>query len=797
MTFAALKHQGLAFPDLYVLQGIWHLNGLLKWSVNSKRIQSQLLRISAEHLKLELGLNGPVFGHNWKVWKNVVSPCWLTNTWEFLNLTNITVQDDISEFALARKGDVLLMQAFFNKGYTPKQLKALNKCRLFLQVLTLSDISSGCGTYILQEALKGIKYKQQKSDWPLQGNPGKENWMFWKTALTECFSLSSQGYLPSPMGAWYHSNNTKWFFSQTETRLYGFQDNGWTFYPRNPARASTRHAMLKFNRNGQIGLPPKDLQHAVVIVHQSHLALQGYSDIIPPESVDRSSFLNFFSKVYPMLEYFHLEIINLPSLIQAISTSTCLAISDGSFKDKFGTAAWHLSAGNETILLSGKTVVPGTSDDHSAFRSELMGLYGISVTLHAICSFAEIRKGSCLMGCDGKNALYQIFNDTAVSGSTSHFDLISATRQVISDIPLTLSHLWVKGHQDNTSQQHFDAPTMLNIAADSSARQFLSEQIILSQPSLQVWKEPWSIWIDGRKVCKQLKISIEEWVHQVNAMKYLSRKDLLGTLPGSAFDWEATSTVMTSLSTPHRQWVSKHITGFCAVGNMMVKRKEWTDPACPRCGKEESKTHILKCQDKRAVSLWEESLQELQAWLDDYPTAPELSLLLISNLRSWLTDQPHPQAPQGLAQLSEAQMNASWEALVEGRPVLGWAQYQQNFLTQLGSKCSGKRWLVAVLKKLLDIAWDLWDQRNGILHKQKGSATHSILRDEIRAQFDLGIYNLPSEVQNFFKPGIDSVLQEHPAQLTALLHRTKGARNLSANSFQAERTLLRNWLSKS
>ena len=229
----------------------------------------------------------------------------------------------------------------------------------------------------------------------------------------------------------------------------------------------------------------------------------------------------------------------------------------------------------------------------------------------------------------------------------------------------------------------------------------------------------------------------------------------------------------------------------------MVKCKEWTDPACPRCGKEESQTHILKCQDKRAVSLWEESLQELQAWLDDYPTAPELSLLLISNLRSWLTDQPHPKAPQGLAQLSEAQMNASWEALVEGRPVLGWAQYQQNFLTQLGSKCSGKRWLVAVLKKLLDIAWDLWDQRNGIPHKQKGSATHSILRDEIRAQFDLGIYNLPSEVQNFFKPGIDSVLQEHPAQLTALLHRTKGARNLSANSFQAERTLLRNWLSKS
>jgi hypothetical protein len=31
----------------------------------------------------------------------------------------------------------------------------------------------------------------------------------------------------------------------------------------------------------------------------------------------------------------------------------------------------------------------------------------------------------------------------------------------------------------------------------------------------------------------------------------------------------------------------------------------------------------------------------------------------------------------------------------------------------------GKRWAIALIQKLWDTAWDLWEQRNGILHEQE------------------------------------------------------------------------------
>ncbi|MFN9979508.1 MAG: hypothetical protein ACK53Y_06325, partial [bacterium] len=39
-------------------------------------------------------------------------------------------------------------------------------------------------------------------------------------------------------------------------------------------------------------------------------------------------------------------------------------------------------------------------------------------------------------------------------------------------------------------------------------------------------------------------------------------------------------------------------------------------------------------------------------------------------------------------------------------------------LQQIGSRRTGKRWVIELIKKLWHIAWDLWEHRNGILHKQ-------------------------------------------------------------------------------
>jgi hypothetical protein len=50
-----------------------------------------------------------------------------------------------------------------------------------------------------------------------------------------------------------------------------------------------------------------------------------------------------------------------------------------------------------------------------------------------------------------------------------------------------------------------------------------------------------------------------------------------------------------------------------------------------------------------------------------------------------------------------------------------WALVQQRHYQFLGSLRTGKRWLIALLTKLWDIAWDLGAHQNGILHHKENA----------------------------------------------------------------------------
>jgi hypothetical protein len=49
------------------------------------------------------------------------------------------------------------------------------------------------------------------------------------------------------------------------------------------------------------------------------------------------------------------------------------------------------------------------------------------------------------------------------------------------------------------------------------------------------------------------------------------------------------------------------------------------------------------------------------------------------------------------------------------RPGMG-RHMQQQYLDCLGRRETEKRWLIALMVKLLNISWDMWDHRNKILH---------------------------------------------------------------------------------
>jgi hypothetical protein len=90
----------------------------------------------------------------------------------------------------------------------------------------------------------------------------------------------------------------------------------------------------------------------------------------------------------PRLQKWAIQEYALPSdlspILASLRAGSARAISDGSFKDKFGTSAFTILNAHDCCIL-GLNIVPGHPDDQGAYRSELAGLFGIVLVVNLLC----------------------------------------------------------------------------------------------------------------------------------------------------------------------------------------------------------------------------------------------------------------------------------------------------------------------------------------------------------------------------------------------------------------------------
>jgi hypothetical protein len=92
-------------------------------------------------------------------------------------------------------------------------------------------------------------------------------------------------------------------------------------------------------------------------------------------------------------------------IAQAIRDGKAIALSDGSFKDGFGTSALVIEAEDSDDNIIAVDVVPGNTDDQGSYRSELAGIFGQVIMVDTICKVHGITQGAIECGCDGEGAI--------------------------------------------------------------------------------------------------------------------------------------------------------------------------------------------------------------------------------------------------------------------------------------------------------------------------------------------------------------------------------------------------------
>ena len=133
---------------------------------------------------------------------------------------------------------------------------------------------------------------------------------------------------------------------------------------------------------------------------------------------------------------------------------------------------------------------------------------------------------------------------------------------------------------------------------------------------------------------------------------------------------------------------------------------------------------------------------------------------------------------------------------------LEWSRAQEDYYKWLGIRRTGERWVAEIIKKLWNISWDLWQDRNDILHSTPREAILSgmaSLDKAILEEIQLGKEGLPKKVQDIFPNESEVLLESTLIQKKSWFVLVRAARELAhdnriQNEFTNPGSNLRKWV---
>jgi len=342
---------------------------------------------------------------------------------------------------------------------------------------------------------------------------------------------------------------------------------GWVYFPYLLSCLQTQ----QFEAEGQPSEHKPICQnlHQVVITQWGQqLILAGYVNIQDQptalEGIDKS-----IHSVVAQYWQLHLQFFgSLKELHQDLQVNQGFAVSDGSFQDGAGAAAWFIKGPMARSQVIGMIITPGSPEDQSSFRSKLVGIYSILLTLEALTLENKGLVCSCL-ACDGKSVLDHINLTYRVLQTEPHADLLQAVKTKVRQIGIQINWNHVKGHQDGKLTTVLLQDAWLNVEANLLAK--AKVDLAYNGPAhYHLPGEGWVCSLRHQCIVKQLLAKIRAHVNGILAEKYWKTKFCLLDSLWHSIDWSGLGWAYTESSMMTLQWAVKHTLGLFAHGKNMM-----------------------------------------------------------------------------------------------------------------------------------------------------------------------------------------------------------------------------------
>jgi hypothetical protein len=178
LVFRTSQHGRLGLYYLETVQIYGQLQHLIG-SILCNDTTGQLARMMLEFVKLECGCIDNVLEQDYELYHGaIIDNNWITEIWSHLQLYDARIQiNGLWTLKPGREGDTLIMERITAPViFTTQEFQEINRCRLYLQVFFLSDITDHSGHNIEDWVKQGHNQNSNsnsniKWEWPVQQRP--------------------------------------------------------------------------------------------------------------------------------------------------------------------------------------------------------------------------------------------------------------------------------------------------------------------------------------------------------------------------------------------------------------------------------------------------------------------------------------------------------------------------------------------------------------------------------------------------------------------------------------------------
>jgi len=711
----------------------------------------KLLIISLSYLQLLSGSTHPILTQPFTKYSKWIENTWLNSLWAFLSKVGYSVT--VSQQWLPvppRKYDKGLMDQFIQLGFEPLQLGILNRCRLYLQVLYLSDLVSADGTIIIPAVKNGHRIIDRVSNlnWPIQDRPPPSAWTLWRQALAH---FENRSKLLIPLRYWCAETHQRWrWFSEPTTRkiFYRADDSAWQkvqpYHPQYTGRQTRLASASVYDL--RLMTPAQDIPTDLVpttlnITRQRHkyISTAGPALTTTAPKVLPNYETSLLSK--PIDHYLHQD---LDTEFQELFVGV-VSLCEGS-QLAYG---WSIYSQDELCADAGSVTGRFKAGVQTGF---LAGLLAVLTLLQRISSCV----GNLYIRVPGLQLLRDLTTKTpqGIAHMTCHdFDLVQAVKGSITTVEKFCKVHLFELEEDNAWNDALDK------AKDSAMTQATRCQATPSSYAKALGLTSISkvlVERKGQAVAGNFRPVVREDLYYESLKETIIKREKWSGLIFPLIAWEAYAKAFQKLSRP-RQLSYAKLSHCLLQTNHQNYRYYGTSSLCPGCKlHDETRQHVWSCPSPIIALERQDLLETYRATLEEFPTPNRLIDVIMHGINSWILVQQGNLRRQIAPTIADIRMSPvtaayveqtsriGWDAFLRGRVGRAWGKAYASFF-QDADVGEQERWLADLIRANLDLSLLLWKHRNAVVHgadqaaeslREKTSLLNKVVDEYRRYQSD-------------------------------------------------------------